>query len=321
MTVAGRADHVKVASMTAPYLSLKPLVPWRQLTRPIHWEQIFGRGAPLELEIGCGNGEVLARRAGERPEVNLVGLDLDWVSARRALRRINLAGLDNAKVVQAEAALGLERLFAPQSLAGVWCLFPRPWPKPSDARHRLFSTRFLRLLNSRLAPAAACRLLTDHEPFADWVLGQVRGSGLTAVRREVPPTVDSKYERKWRGQGQRVFFELILSQRGHVAWPNPEEPVLHYPHFDDLDPAGLTTWEDWGEISVLCKDVLRDQEAGRALMRLVVLEDDLEQAFYLEVLPRPQGGYLVRPAPGCGVLPSLGVQRALEVTAQRLSAG
>lgn len=117
--------------MTAPYLSLKPLVPWRQLPRPIPWEQVFGRRAPLELEIGCGNGEVLARRAGERPEANLVGLDLDWVSARRALRRINLAGLDNAKVVQAEAALGLERLFTPRAWPGCGACSPGPGPSPA----------------------------------------------------------------------------------------------------------------------------------------------------------------------------------------------
>lgn len=306
--------------MTAPYLSLKPLVPWRELTRPIAWDQMFGRSAPLNLEIGCGNGEVLARRAGERPEVNLVGLDVDWVSARRTLRRINLAGLNNAKVVQAEAALGLERLFTPQSLARVWCLFPRPWPRPCDAHHRLFSSRFLRLLGSRLAPKAACRLVTDFKPFADWVDGQIPGSGLEALWREIPPTVNSKYERKWQGQGQQVFYELTLRKLSHYDWPNPEEPELHYPHFERLNPEALTTWEDWGEISVLCKDVIHDRQAGRALMRMVVLEDDLEQAFYLEVLPRPQGGHLVRPAPGCGVLPSLGVQRALEVTAQRLSA-
>lgn len=307
--------------MTAPYLSLDPLVPWRQLPRPIAWDQIFGRDAPLELEIGCGNGEVLTRRAGERPGVNLVGLDLDWVSARRALRRINLAGLGNAKVVQAEAALGLERLFTPRSLAGVWCLFPRPWPRPCDARHRLFSNRFLRLLNSRLAPEATCRLVTDFKPFADWVGKQIPGTGLEAVWRDIPPTVNSKYERKWRGQGQQVFYELTLVKGEHQPWPNPEEPVLHYPHFDRLNPEALTTWEDWGEISVLCKDVLHDREAGRALLRMVVLEDDLEQAFYLELMPRPEGGHLLRPAPGCGVLPSLGVQRALEVAAQRLSTG
>ncbi|MCB2190944.1 MAG: hypothetical protein KQI62_05225 [Deltaproteobacteria bacterium] len=306
--------------MTAPYLSLKPLVPWRELTRPIAWDQIFGRHAPLELEIGCGNGEVLARRAGERPGVNLVGLDLDWVSARRTLRRINLAGLDNAKVVQAEAALGLERLFTPQSLAGVWCLFPRPWPSPKDVRHRLFSARFMRLLNSRLAPEASCRLVTDYKPFADWVRGQVPGTGLEGQWREIPPTVKSKYERKWQDQGQQIFYELTLVKRQHIAWPTPEEPKLHYPHFDKLNPEALTTWEDWGEISVLCKDVIHDREAERALLRMVVLEDELEQAFYLEMLPRPEGGFLVRPAPGCGVLPSLGVQRALEVAAQRLGA-
>jgi tRNA (guanine-N7-)-methyltransferase len=303
--------------MTAPYISLAPLVPWKQMPRPIDWAGVFGRNAPLELEIGCGNGEVLVRRALARPEANLVGLDHGWPSARRALRRINLAGAANARVLQAEAELALERLFVEKSLSRAWCFFPRPWPKPRHEPRRLFCNRFMRLLNSRLEPGAACLVVTDHRPYLEWALAQAKGSGLEAAWSERPPGLDSKYERKWRGQGQEVFYELTLVKKRHLPWPLPEEPSLHYPVIKGFDPARLGVFEHWGDTPVMCKDVLYDAASGRGMLRMVVLEDGLEQAFYLELLPAG-GGHLLRPAPGCGVLPSLGVQLALELTAKRL---
>jgi tRNA (guanine-N7-)-methyltransferase len=303
--------------MTAPYLSLRPLVPWKNLPRPIDWPALFGRDAPLELEIGCGNGEVLLRRALARPDLNLVGLDHGWPSVRRVLRRIGLAGVDNVRVMQTEAWLALERLFAPGAISRADCFFPRPWPKPRQAKHRLLNQRFLRLLNSRLTPEGSLRLISDYRPYVDWVLEQMPGTGFSASPQTVGPGLDSKYERKWQDQGIDEFFELQLTKVEHLAWPLPEEPELHYPALHNFDPANLSPFEDLGEIKIMLKDAIYDPARDRAMLRMVVLEADLEQAFYLEVVPEGQG-HLLRPAPGCGVLPSLGIQRAMEMVARRL---
>ena len=303
--------------MSAPYLSLKPLVPWREVPRPIDWPGAFGRQAPLELEIGCGNGEVLGERAAQRPELNLVGLDQEWPSVRRALRRVNLAEAANVRLLQAEAGQALERLFVEQSLAGAACFCPRPWPKPSDAACRVFGHDFLRLLNSRLADRGRVKLLTDFRPFLDWVLQQVPGSGWQSQWRTVLPGLGSKYERKWMDQGQRSFFQLELSKIEHLPWPMLKEPKLHYPWLDNFEPERLETFEHLGQIKVFCKEVIHDPARGKALLRMVVVEDGLDQAFYLQVFPE-EGRHRVRPAPGCGVLPSKGVQLAMELAAQHL---
>ena len=304
--------------MPAPYISLAPLVAWREGTRPVDWERVFGRSAPLELEIGCGNGEVLTRRALEAPERNHIGLDHGWPSIRRSLRRLNLAGAENARLVQADAAMALERLFRPGALSAASCYFPRPWPRPKDQPRRLFSRRFLRLLNNRTAQGGQVSLLTDFRPFLDWVLTQTPDSGWDTDWETVPPGLDSKYERKWMQQGLEEFFQLTLFKTRHEAWPEIREPKLHYPWLDDFDPTKLAPFEHLGDISVMCKDVLYDPERERAMLRMVALEDGLEQAFYLEVLPQ-EGRHRVRPAPGCGVLPSLGVQLAMKLVAQRLA--
>ena len=48
------------------------------------------RGKPV-LEIGCGNGEFLARTASERPERDYVGVDLRWACIKRTLRNLAFA--------------------------------------------------------------------------------------------------------------------------------------------------------------------------------------------------------------------------------------
>jgi tRNA (guanine-N7-)-methyltransferase len=72
----------------AYYRSLKPLVLWREAERPLYWEALFGRAAPVELEIGFGNGDYLVARAQQHPERNFVGIELEWEGVQRALPEV-----------------------------------------------------------------------------------------------------------------------------------------------------------------------------------------------------------------------------------------
>lgn len=309
--------------MKKSYLSLSPLVLHKEMPRPIDWPSVFGRSAPLELEIGCGNGEHMVRRARERPDLNLLGLDREWLAVRRALRRLGRAGPPpHARLVQVGAGLALERLFAERSLAQAVCYFPHPWPLDKHAHRRLFSGQMLALLNNRLADGGGLRLVTDHLPFLEWVLQESRDAGFQAASRQVAPGLDTKYERKWLAGGQELFHELRLTKAEHLPAGQAGELELHYQWLDDLRPELLgpcrVTDAD-GDLGVFVKDFLYDPGRRRALVRAVALEDGLKQAFYIEILPRDHR-WLVRPAPGCGVLPTVGVQRALEVV-RDLAAG
>ena len=136
--------------MKARYLSLQPLLLWQHGARPIDWAQQFGRQAPIEVEIGFGNGEFLVREAQVHPELNFVGIEQEWASAQRALRRLAQVKILNVRVLLVDARIALERLFLPQTVQRVYALFPCPWPKERHVKHRLFAQTFLTLLNSRL---------------------------------------------------------------------------------------------------------------------------------------------------------------------------
>ena len=298
--------------MRSRYLSLKPLILWRDAERPIDWRRRFGRQAPLEVEIGFGNGEFLVRRAQAHPERNLVGLDLDWRSTQKGLRRIAQANVSNVRLIQVDARAALERLFLPRSLHHAYSLFPCPWPKERHAKHRLFSHTFLRLLNSRLAAGGEAQIVTDHRPYLDWILERLPGTGFEASWRATPARFDTKYERKWQGEGQQEFLELQLLKQTHQEIPLKEDIELkshRVAHFDAdrFQPTGVR-----GEVTVEFYEYLYDPRHQKGMVRAFVAEEGLNQEFWIEIARR-ESGWRISPARGCGVVPTAGVQRALDL--------
>ncbi|MDR1273398.1 MAG: tRNA (guanosine(46)-N7)-methyltransferase TrmB, partial [Odoribacteraceae bacterium] len=123
--------------------------------------RVFGRDAPVVLEIGCGKGEYTVELASEHPGTNFIGLDVKgarlWSGATEAARR----GLRNVAFLRVRAEM-LASLFAPGEVAEIWITFPDP--QMSKARQRLTGSRFLALYREILAPGGAIHLKTD-SPF------------------------------------------------------------------------------------------------------------------------------------------------------------
>jgi tRNA (guanine-N7-)-methyltransferase len=294
------------------YISLEPFLAWRRAELPYPWEKRFGRKAPLEVEIGFGNGATLVERAAAAPERDFVGIEIAWESVKRALRRVAKADLKNVVLLLAHARPVLERLFTPGSIDRAECLFPCPWPKERHERHRLFSTEFLRILNGRLAPGGEVRIVTDFHPYRDWLLGEVPGSGFEAECREIPPTYDTKYERKWSELGQETFFEIRLAKREEIDVPimkGIEMKIHSLESFDPerFDPQGVT-----GEPTVQFKEFLFDPGREKGMVRAFVAEEGLHQEFWIEIC-RVREKWKVRPSQGCAVLPTVGAQKALDL--------
>jgi tRNA (guanine-N7-)-methyltransferase len=284
---------------------------WREAERPLSWAKLFGRVAPVELEVGFGNGEYLVARAQQMPERHFVGIEREWESVQRALRAIATAGLTNVRVLLGDARPILGRAIAPQSLARVYALFPCPWPKTRHHKHRLFDSRMLQLVNSRLQPGGECYLLTDHADYFQWVLGSLTDTGFTAYARTVPPQFRTKYERKWLAEGQTRFYELTLTKIQHCAVPLLEDAVMETYRVPQFDPARFQPADVDEGVHVVFKETRYDPARQIAMTRVVVVEDELTQHFWIEIV-REGNQWRIRPAPGCGVVPTCGVQRALD---------
>src|SRR3954453_6100768 len=135
------------------------------LPRPIHWAELFGRVAPVELEIGMGKGTFLTDQAKARPEVNFFGIEWArwyWRYASDRLRRNNCL---NARTVRAEALYFLAEFVPDASLSVLHVYFPDPWPKARHHKRRLVQPPFLKQAERVLIPEGRLQIVTDHQEY------------------------------------------------------------------------------------------------------------------------------------------------------------
>ncbi len=302
--------------MRIQYLSLSPLLLARQLEYPVDWSKYFFRSAPLEVEIGFGNGDFLVERALNHPDKNFLGFEIRWRPVKSTLRKIALRKLTNVRLVQIDAKMALQYFFSSQSIARVYTLFPYPWPKRRHEENRLFSTEILELMNNRLVANGEFYLVTDHEDFCLWVKDQSLGAGFQLTDRKIAPQFKTKFEKIWLQEGQKEFFELSLIKQMHKEISSKRGIGMKAFFIDDFDgetfhPQGVSGFP----VSVKFEDFIFDRTKKRGMLLTTAVEEDFVQTFWIEIAPQDKR-WSVHVAQGCFVVPTKGVQRALELVQQ-----
>ncbi len=208
----------------------------RRLAWPTDWATVFGRAAPLWIEIGFGNGRFLVEMAQQRRDADLLGFEISLPSIRRAQRRVEQAQLTNVRLLGCGALYALWALCAPASIDALFINFPDPWHKADHNHRRLIDDRFLCLAASRLRPGARLEIATDHTDYAQLIAACLSRSEHFVSRRPSPwLTVDpqrsrTKYEQIALDAGRTCYY--FNWQRNHRtardAFPAPEEFAM--PH-------------------------------------------------------------------------------------------
>jgi tRNA (guanine-N7-)-methyltransferase len=126
---------------------------------------LYGRVAPLVLEIGSGMGEASAAMAAADPVRDLLAVEVHTPGIGSLLRRIEELGLTNVRVCEADG-VDVLGLLAPGSLDEVRVFFPDPWPKSRHAKRRLLAPDFADLVADRLRPGGRLHVATDSVAYA-----------------------------------------------------------------------------------------------------------------------------------------------------------
>ncbi|NTV30039.1 MAG: hypothetical protein HGA80_08180, partial [Candidatus Omnitrophica bacterium] len=200
----------------------------------------------------------------------------------------------------------------PASVHKVHCLFPCPWPKKRHAKHRLFSADFLKLVNSRLVEGGRLWLVTDHRPYADWIAERLPGTGFAVERRMTPPRFGTKFEKKWLEAGQQMFDELVLSKVADAESADNGVAEMKTYFLEKIDPALVEFGRLAGPVSVQFKDFMFDAGRERGMVQAVVTEHLQSQYLWITV-HRTSQGWCLAAAAGNSVLPTTGVQQAMEL--------
>jgi tRNA (guanine-N7-)-methyltransferase len=146
--------------------------------QPFDAAAIFGRTAPLVVEIGFGMGDATASIAAAQSGNDFLGIEVHPPGVGALLKHIGERGLANVRIVQHDAVEVLEHMLAPQSLSGVNVFFPDPWHKKRHHKRRLIQPPLVALLASRLAPGGTLHCATDWQPYAEQMLEVLSGEPL-----------------------------------------------------------------------------------------------------------------------------------------------
>lgn len=139
-------------------------------TPPLDLEAVFGRRAPLVVEIGSGTGESPVATAEQRPDVDVLAFEVYQPAVASTLSRINRAGVTNVRMLMVDAVEGLRVLLGPASLSELRVFFPDPWPKLKHRKRRLVTPEFADLVASRMIPGGRWLLATDWADYATQML-------------------------------------------------------------------------------------------------------------------------------------------------------
>jgi tRNA (guanine-N7-)-methyltransferase len=136
-----------------------------QLPRPCTAETLFGRAAPLEVEIGSGKGLFLRNAAAAKPDADFLGIEVAKKYAEFAAAGLAKAGLTNAVMVHGDGLRVFQELIPDNSLAAVHVYFPDPWWKKRHRRRRVMRESFLRDIERTLRPGGSLHFWTDVEEY------------------------------------------------------------------------------------------------------------------------------------------------------------
>lgn len=142
----------------------------RSYFEPLPLKRLFPSPAPLEVEIGCGNGSFLAAYAMQHREKNFLGIERLLGRIRKLDRKAIRLGLNNLKILRIEASYCVQYLLPPKSIRACHIYFPDPWPKKKHWKRRLIAPKLAENLAHALESGGQVFLRTDNEDYFRQIL-------------------------------------------------------------------------------------------------------------------------------------------------------
>ena len=169
--------------------------------------QLFGRSAPLQVDLGCGDGSFLCELARQFPEKNFLGIERLTKRVENVRRKAEK--IENVRVLRADTLFAVRDLLPESSVGTFYLLFPDPWPKRRHQFRRVFTRDFLDAIAVALEQEGIVRVATDQFDY----FRQIERLSCAHLQFEVVPAFPdesvlpiTRFERKFRDQGTPIYW-------------------------------------------------------------------------------------------------------------------
>jgi len=185
-------------------------------------DELFGRHAPVVVEIGFGNGETLVQQAVENPDHDYIGIEVHTPGVGHCLIAARKARVTNLKVIEHDAIAVLETQIPALAVRRINLYFPDPWPKKRHHKRRIIQASFLELCASRLTANGTLHIATDWANYAEHIDEVFAQSDLFFIAERSEHSGDkpldrpmTKFERRGLRKGHRIWDWKF--ERAHPA--------------------------------------------------------------------------------------------------------
>ena len=181
------------------------LVPELQVA-PVEIAELFGRSAPLHVDLGCGDGSFLCEMAQQFPKTNFLGIERLTKRVEKVRRKAEK--IENVRVLRADSLFAVRYLLPESSVETFYLLFPDPWPKRRHQLRRIFTRDFLDAIAVALKQHGVLRVATDQLDYFQQVERISRAHLQFQVVLRSPDDAVlpvSKFEKEFRKQGAPIY--------------------------------------------------------------------------------------------------------------------
>lgn len=171
-------------------------------------DAVFGRPGPLLVEIGSGNGDVVAAVAQARPEANLLAFEVFEPAVASTLSKLQRAGVTNVRLAVADGAQALPGL-PDASITELWTFFPDPWHKARHHKRRLVNPDFAAVVADKLVHGGLWRLATDWADYAEHVREVLAGEPRLLPGPDPAPRWEQRPVTRYEARGIAAGREIV----------------------------------------------------------------------------------------------------------------
>jgi tRNA (guanine-N7-)-methyltransferase len=183
----------------------------------LEFASLFGRTAPVHVEVGSGRATFLVNQALAHPNIDFIGIEWARKFYRYAVDRIGRWGLTNVRMIRTDVAVFIAENIADASVDCFHIYFPDPWPKKRHHKRRFINDANFDHLLRCLRPGGSIRIATDHSDYFEQVKAVLAAAAgrieqidfLPAAGADTGEWVGTNFERKYLKENRPIYTVAV----------------------------------------------------------------------------------------------------------------